>query len=295
MPLSSSVVGLSTEPSVHDIDARWTMAYAAGIDDLSPFYIDTTSHEPVVAHPLFPVCVEWPSVLEWRRRSPDHGITRDEAVRGVHADHRLTIHRLIRAGDRLSTTATIERVERRAPGAYQVLRLDTVDHRGDPVATTLMGLLFLGVEVDGEDRALGPPATADASTPSLEDGVGPVCDSGFTARRTIPANAAHVYTECSRIWNPIHTDRAVAASAGLPAPILHGTATLAIAVSEIVARAAGSDPHRIREISGRFAAMVAMPSEITIDVAHHEHGVSFVVTNQEGEQAVRNGLVVIGP
>src|SRR6266581_3658401 len=26
----------------------------------------------------------------------------------------------------------------------------------------------------------------------------------------VAANAAHVYTECARIWNPIHTDDAVA-------------------------------------------------------------------------------------
>jgi acyl dehydratase len=45
------------------------------------------------------------------------------------------------------------------------------------------------------------------------------------------AEAALVYTECSRIWNPIHTNPAVATRAGLPRPILHGTATLAMAVS----------------------------------------------------------------
>jgi acyl dehydratase len=295
MPLSSSVVGLSTEPFVHEVDARWTMAYAAGIDDLSPHYVDTISYQPVVGHPVFPVCVEWPSVLEWRRRSPDHGLTRDEALRGIHADHSLSIHRLVRAGDRLSTTATIERVERRAPGAYQVLRLDTVDDKGDAVATSLMGSLFLGVEVDGDDRALEQSTTSHQSMPSVEALVGPARESGFTARRTIPANAAHVYTECSRIWNPIHTDRAVAVSAGLPEPILHGTATLAIAVTEIVARAAGSDPHRIREIRGRFAAMVTMSTEIAIEAAFHERGVTYAVTNQNGEPAIRNGLVVIDP
>ena len=47
----------------------------------------------------------------------------------------------------------------------------------------------------------------------------------------VSATAAHVYTEGARIWNPIHTDAAVAARAGLPGIILHGTATLALAVS----------------------------------------------------------------
>ena len=45
---------------------------------------------------------------------------------------------------------------------------------------------------------------------------------------------AHLYSECARIWNPIHTDRAAALAAGLPDIILHGTATLAKAVSWII-------------------------------------------------------------
>ena len=48
----------------------------------------------------------------------------------------------------------------------------------------------------------------------------------------ISSTLAHVYTECARIWNPIHTDRAVARAAGLPDIILHGTATLALAISQ---------------------------------------------------------------
>jgi len=57
-----------------------------------------------------------------------------------------------------------------------------------------------------------------------------------TTEVPIPATLAHVYTECARIWNPIHTDPAVARQAGLSAILLHGTATLALAVSAALAR-----------------------------------------------------------
>ena len=57
-------------------------------------------------------------------------------MRGVHATHRLDLHRPPRAGDRLSTTATVVALEPRAPGAYMVLRLETVDAAGRPVSTT---------------------------------------------------------------------------------------------------------------------------------------------------------------
>ncbi len=78
--------------------------------------------------------------------------------------------------------------------------------------------------------------------------------------------AAHVYTECARIFNPIHTDVAVAEAAGLPGPILHGTATLAMAVSAVVDRAAGGDPSAVQRLGCRFGAMVPMPDRIGVRI-----------------------------
>ncbi len=108
--------------------------------------------------------------------------------------------------------------------------------------------------------------------------------------------AAHVYTECARIFNPIHTDVAVALAAGLPGPILHGTATLAIAVSTVVARAVGGDPTAVRRLGCRFGAMVPMPDRIGVRVgeatdADHGSVVAFEVRNGTGELAVSDGWV----
>ena len=61
MPLHTDVVGKTTEPISHTVDARWIMAYAAGIGDFNPRYLDTQAGT-VSAHPLFPVCLEWPVV-----------------------------------------------------------------------------------------------------------------------------------------------------------------------------------------------------------------------------------------
>jgi hypothetical protein len=33
MPLSTTMVGASTPPMTHDVDARWIMSYAAGLGD----------------------------------------------------------------------------------------------------------------------------------------------------------------------------------------------------------------------------------------------------------------------
>src|SRR5438270_7090690 len=119
-------------------------------------------------------------------------------------------------------------------------------------------------------------------------------------RVPVSAVAAHVYTECARIWNPIHTDAAVAAAAGLPAIILHGTATLALAVSRIVEAEADGRPERVARVAGRFAAMVLMPSEIIVRViAREQHAngeaIFFDVLNAQGKPAVRDGVLVVRP
>jgi acyl dehydratase len=86
----------------------------------------------------------------------------------------------------------------------------------------------------------------------------------------------------------------VAARAGLPEIILHGTATLALAVSAVVDRALGGDPERVARIAGRFTGMVLLPSTLRLRIFEREAdgAVRFDVRNAGGEQALRGGLVV---
>ncbi len=273
-----------------EVDARWTMAYAAGLEDYLPCYLDTRRSDGIVAHPVFPVCIEWPLAIALHEKMRASRLAQPEAARGVHATYDVTIHRLVRPPERLTTTLVLAGVQRLKPGAYELMRFDTVDAQGRPVCTTWYGTIYRAVEVSGEDR---PAADAPAMLRGQENG----------ARAEIPlaisTGAAHVYTECARIWNPVHTDSAVAAAAGLPAIILHGTATLAMAVSKIVAAVAVCNPERVRRIHGRFAAMVLMPSMVNVRIASRAaaHGggeaVPFEVLNADGGRAIRDGMVLL--
>lgn len=277
MPVPTSFVGSSVTTTA-EVDSRWTMAHAASIAAFDDVYLDTTG--PIVAHPMFAVCVEWPAVLALRSMAAAIGITGEEARRGVHAEHDLVIERLVRAGDRLTTEATTVAVEPRSPGAFTVTRFTTTDDSGEVVMTSHMGTLYRGVEVVGEPVRWEPVPTAP-----IEE---------LVPLATIPLGAgdAHTYTECARIWNPIHTDRAVALAAGLPAIILHGTATLAHAVSAIIAGHADGDPRRVRRVGGRFGAMVTLPGAVTIrSQEEHDGFVRFDVTTGGGARAITGGLL----
>jgi acyl dehydratase len=175
-------------------------------------------------------------------------------ARVVHATHDLRIHRLPAAGDALHTTAQVVAAVQRAPGAFVVTRMESRDAAGERVSVTDYGSLYRGVALEGGDRIDGPrPDEAPAPSAPLPN-VGEV---------DVPANLSHVYTECARIWNPIHTDLATAQAAGLPGLILHGTATLALSVSKVLA-AFGDDPARVRRVRCRFAGMVPMPSVLDV-------------------------------
>ena len=281
-----------TVPDVrHSVDERWTMAYAASLGDHRPEYFDTERTGGVVAHPVFAVCPEWPAIVASRDLSISAGVTPAEVLTSVHATHDTTIHRLVRPGDELVTSLEMVGVEQISPGAKSTTRLTTVDAVGLPVATTTQCGIYLGQPLEGEGIAdPDPPASLAV------DRVGEPVEVTVA----VAAGAAHTYTECARIWNPIHTDSSVAKASGLPDIILHGTANLAHGVTAVVDQAAGGDPARVQRIVGRFAAMVRMPSELTVRVwpgvaaDDQTDVVPFDVLNAEGQPAVKDGFVVLG-
>ena len=121
---------------------------------------------------------------------------------------------------------------------------------------------------------------------------GPPNKKTWQTRVAISAQLAHVYTECARIWNPIHTDIAVARAAGLPGLILHGTATLALAVSCVIARELDGDPGRVRRVAARFTGMVPVPSFVTVRGYEWETGdVHFDAVDAAGRLVLGRGVV----
>ena len=278
LALSRDVVGTTVGPIAHDVDARWLMAYAAGLGETDPSYYDTLAPGGPAAHPLFPVCYEWPAMVALRDR-----IAQEEmSIRSVHATHDLTLHRPPRAGDRLSTTARVTGLAHRRAGTLMIVRQETVDAEGQPVSTTDYGSVYRDVGFEGEDLGFRPEARGGLEMPA----------GAVELPVALPGGLAHVYTECARIWNPIHTDVAVARAAGLPDIILHGTATLALAVSRVLGHLA-ADPRAVRRLSARFTGMVPLPSHLTLRVGEAAEGKTFLfdATDEDGALVLNDGAL----
>ena len=280
MLISGDIVGTQAGPLEHEIDARWLMAYSAALGEGDPRCYDTAAPGGVLAHPLFPVCYEWPVSRPIRQIAA----LRAYFPRLVHAEHDLLVHRSPRQGDRLNTAARIVSAEQRRPGAFVVFRFETSDERGAPVTTTDFGVLYRGVALERPGR------TPDAGLPALPPAPEDLEDMGTIQ---VAANAAHVYTECARIYNPIHTDIAHARAAGLPGIILHGTATLALSVSRALA-ASGADPAHVRRVQCRFTGMVFMPSTLAVLGKRQGSSLSFETRGAAGDTVISRGRIGLG-
>jgi acyl dehydratase len=245
------------------------MAYSAALGETDARYYDTENG--VLAHPLFPVCYEWPLAQPLRGLPP----LKPWFPRLLHAQHDLRIHRPPRAGETLHLSARITSLSQRRPGAFVVFRFEARDDAGELVTVTDFGALYREVQVES------------AQGQGMEDPPHPAGQLTSVGTIAVQANAAHVYTECARVWNPIHTDIAYARAAGLPGLILHGTATLALSVSRALQ---GADPAKVKRVRCRFAGMVPMPS--TLQVRAGRAGADIVFeTFLEGQPVITRGAI----
>ncbi len=256
--LEAPVLGVRSAPSVQVASDEWLMAYAAALGDVDVQYLDTSRANGIVAHPLFPVCPEWPVWLQ----SMLGCMPAEVARMGVHATQSLQYLRPIRVGEPLATRASLGAVRPRRSGLHLTSLLETEAADGTPVFRSRSGILLRGIQ--GE--AAGDDADSDADLLPARDFLADQAVAWSEHRRP-GAGFAHVYSGCSRIWNPIHTDVAAARAAGLPSVILHGTATLAMAVAALCARESqGRHPGRI---AARFLAPVPLPAVLRIDRLQH--------------------------
>lgn len=284
MPVRSAALGAELEPSTVAVTPRMTLAYAAGIGDVGPRTFDDAGHWPLVAPPAFCVRLEWMVLLG--SRGATLGLEEKERLQAVHVEQDSTFHVPIHPGDTLTTRARIVAIRATGAGALVQTRLSTVHARtAAPVVTSWHSVIYRGVAVAGPDgRVEEPPSVPEAP-------------AGLPRRASLPLprEAAHVYTECSGIWNPIHSERRVALSVGLPDVILHGTAAWAIAGREAIGSYAEGDPTRLLRLRARFKAPIVPGGAMELD---HGPGtddgqVHFRLTNPQGEVSLDGGFARI--
>ena len=285
-PVSTDQIGHRTVASSVELTPRRITAFAAGVGDFNPVYFDDTRPGGLVAHPGLIFSIQWSS-----RHMPDQSVSLANARRGVHAWVDARFERPLREGDVITSQGETISVRQVRSGVLSTQRFTMRDSLGRIVVEFDSGGVVRGAVTSGPDREQSglPPLPEPGDAPEK-----PV----WSSEVLVSPGAPHVYTECADIWNPIHTERRVALAAGLPDIILHGTATLTLALRELINHSLASDPTRLMRIAGQFRAMVIPGHPITVRCLEDRPGpdatreLFFDVLNHEGDAAIARGVCV---
>jgi hypothetical protein len=117
--------------------------------------------------------------------------------------------------------------------------------------------------------------------------------------RRVGAPAAHVFSECSGIWNPAYTDKAVALRLGRAFLALPWAGVLAMSVGGAL-QLGTTDPSWVRRVQAEFGAPVPVPSilEIEAEVPNRPSSsepLRFRAHLQDGTPVIATGLLVTEP
>jgi acyl dehydratase len=206
----------------------------------------------------------------------------------VHYTEHLEIHRPLSPGIPIVIKGQIAAILPHRAGAHVVIRLDAREKKGALVFTEHIGAMLRGVECVGGGAGRESLPVVQKGSEATE----PCWSSTVAIDQLMP----YVYDGCTDIVFPIHTSTKFARMVGLPGIILQGTATLALAVTELVNRELNCEPARVRSVSCRFTGMVLPGSDISVRMMEkriQNKGTDFFfdVYNLNGERVISNGCL----
>lgn len=290
MELESRFVGTRSKPLEITVSPRQAMNFAAALYDNNPCYIDDSREGGIVAPPMLAVALTWPLSSKFDTYWQVPEFPEEARQRQVHYNESIIWKRPIRPDETLTIRGEIVAMTPHPAGALITMRYDAAGAARDLVFVEhISGLLRDVVLTDS--GAVRDTLPAPVAFPEGNPG-------GWSVDVDIDPLAAHVYDGCTNIVFPIHTSVAFARLVGLPNPIYHGTATLGLAVREILNREANGDPTRLSAVYCGFRAMVLPGTRIKVAVQSviettRERIVAFAVKNSVGATALKHGRVHI--
>jgi acyl dehydratase len=273
MPFNAAMIGEQLEPLVWEVTPRRVLAFKAALAPEAVAALDDTTSNGRAALPMMIVSPEWQVVLS-SLTNPRYGLSAQERIQGVHASQDTRFHRRVEAGDRLQVRGRIAGAHESRAGVVVRIDLETEDMQSQAIAAqSIYTIIYRGVRLSGQGSPSLPPESYEFSK----------SDDIFRREIDLSAGFCHVYSECAAIWNPIHTEKAVAARAGLTGPIVHGTALWALAG---LSATGGADAQRVwllRRLVARFHRPAYPGEPVRIEFGGGQDGQLFRICNGRGE------------
>jgi len=285
--LNSELTGTSLLDYETSVNWRDIMNYSAAIGDANPRYFDDESPDGIIAHPVYPVALTWNIIGRIQEFIVSEKFPTELLLSQVHYTEHLAIHRPLSPGLQLIIKGQIVAILPHRAGTHVVIRLVAREKEGTPVFTEHIGAMLRGVECIGGEGQESLPIVQNVS-----DAVEPCWTSTLSIDKLMP----FIYDGCTDIVFPIHTSIKFAHMVGLPGIILQGTATLALAVTELVNRELKCEPARVKSVSCRFTGMVLPGSNISIRMIEKRKNntatdLLFDVCNINGGKIISSGCL----
>lgn len=261
MPLDLGPIGVDREPEPRSWSAADVQRYRAALD------VSDVDGVP----PLF-------AVLLAEFGGPQETLTGVDLTRVLHAEQSLTLHRPLPESGAVTVTRRITAVHDKGSGALVSCAATGVLPDGTPLFDAGYSLFVLGEGGFGGPR--GPV------TPPDDPPEGPA----VTLRvRTTPDQALRYRETGDR--NPMHADPEFAARAGFDRPILHGLATLGVAVGALITELRGGRCADITGVTARFTRPVYPGDELTVTAWPTADATRFRVATPAGAPAVTHATL----
>ncbi len=290
MQIGSQLVGTPLRIYHTQITWRDTMNYAAAIGDDNPRYFDDERDAGIIGPPMFAVAATWPVIANLPDFIEADDFPEEILLTQVHYTEHIRFHRPLVPGQALAIQGRVAAILPHRAGTQIVICCQAFDQSHQPVFTEHIGAMMRGVQCNDSGRGAEalPPVPARGTEDRLR----------WEQRIQIDSLLPFVYDGCTNIVFAIHTSSKFARQVGLPGIILQGTATLALAVGELINREADGDPTMLKEIYCRFTGMVLPGSEIRLQVygsgtARNTGALFFDVINQEGAKAISHGYALL--
>lgn len=274
MALNKDCIGRTyAENSPFEVKADAAQAYA----DATNAGIAAYSGDDAVAPPMYGVAYSFGAL-----GAPlGDGDLNVDFMRLVHGEQKMEFVQAVKPGDVISSESSIARIDTKDSGELIDVDIVSKNQNGDVVLRATSGLF---IRASGK----GKKGNGDAPKDPFDD-----LPQLFSVEQSVDDDQSVRYADASGDHNPIHTDKDVAALAGLPGVILHGLCTMAFVHNALVRKLDG-DPSRLQQLSVRFSRPVLMGDVLTIDVRGDEAGPWHIkVTNQDGVAVLKNGEAIV--
>lgn len=255
-------------------DPNHALAYAHATSDTSPAYHGA---DPICP-PMFHVRLMH-GVIFQIATDPELGL---DLLRLVHGEHDATFHKVIRPWDLVHTRAELLSVEEKSSGL--LVKSGLYGFVDGQLAVSCTTVYFIR---GTEPKAPPKPAGASGAAPALK-AAPPTPDHSLSL--ALAADQSLQYAAASLDDNPIHTDPATAAAAGLPGVILQGLCTMAMSGAAVTRALADNDARRVQRIAVRFARPVLNAQALTVQCWSSDAGCNFTTLNEAGQPVLSHAL-----